>query len=449
MIGQTYARPRPGGLGRFLFLPLFIVIGFVATAWLAGSEEADTKALFLLILLTMLALVIFSRASRNDPDRLLLYQVLVLAWLAKLATVGAKLYLLYNVYGGADALQYHRAGEDIAAMLAMGGIPDLARFWGTRFIELSAGALYFFTGPTFVGSWFVWAFLGSMGMLFQYKAFVTACPTGHRRLFMVLIFFYPSILMWTNALGKDAIMAFFLGMAAYGAALIYRRGLDIGSMFWTAVGIAGAFAVRPHLGAIVAVALVAVIVLRPIRAGMFTPLIRLATLAGVIAMAAFIAQTSASFVGLEDLSVEGVTDYLGTEQQQTQQGSGAFETGLPTTPQGAALAVLSVLFRPFPWEAHNLLARVSAMEGMALIGMAVWRFRSIVSALRAARRNAYLGFTVVYVPLFVFFFSAISNFGILARQRIQVLPFLFVWLAYLGTRQDLDNAAAQGDVHAS
>ena len=38
-------------------------------------------------------------------------------------------------------------------------------------------------------------------------------------------------------------------------------------------------------------------------------------------------------------------------------------------------------------------------------------------------------FSLAYVAAFVFAFSVVGNFGILARQRIQVLPFLLVLLA--------------------
>ena len=45
------------------------------------------------------------------------------------------------------------------------------------------------------------------------------------------------------------------------------------------------------------------------------------------------------------------------------------------------------------------------------------------------REQAYLIFCVVYAALFIYAFSYIGNFGILARQRVQVLPFVLVFLA--------------------
>jgi len=429
---EPLIEPRPVG-SRLLLFPLFLLIAGAAVVSLAGGGVEPTGAL-LLAILTFLAIAIFSRAARTDPEGPLLFQVLVFAWLAKLGAMGFKWYLLFNVYHGADTIEYHRAGEQIAALLASGGLPDLSQLFGTEFIALVTGLLYLVVPPTLFGAWVAFAFLGSMGMLLHYKAFVVALPGSNRRLFMVLVSLYPSILMWTNALGKDALIAFFLGAAVYGAALLYRRGMGIGSLLWTLVGLAGVLMVRPHVAAIVAAALVAVVLLRPIGAGLLTPLVRIAGLTLFAVVAVLVVRTSASFVNLEDLSFEGVSGFLEEEQASSETGTSAFEGGLPTSPQGFALGVVSVLFRPFPWEAHNPLAMISALEGVALMGLILWRFRSVLRTIGGIRRNAYLAFVGVYIGLFVIFFSAISNFGILARQRVQLFPFLFVWLAYQGTR---------------
>ena len=47
---------------------------------------------------------------------------------------------------------------------------------------------------------------------------------------------------------------------------------------------------------------------------------------------------------------------------------------------------------------------------------------------RMMRRSPYVAYCVGVVLMFVYAFSALSNFGILARQRVQVLPFFLVLL---------------------
>jgi hypothetical protein len=435
----------------FRALPLAIVlallvIGLGLTGWLETGGELEPVAVILLVGLTIAAIPIFRRAARNDPDGPFLFQVLFAAWLAKLAAMSVKLYLLNSVFGGAaDAVQYDAAGRAIAADLASGVLPQIQNIWGTDFVELLTGLFFFVTGPSFVGAWIVWSFLGTMGMLLQYKAFVTAFPAGNRRLYMALVFFAPSILMWTNALGKDALMAFTLGITAYGAARASRSSLSVRNLLIIGLGLGGALLVRPHVAAILMAGLVAVVLLRPIRAGMLTPVIRVATLLGFAVLAVFVVRTAATFINVDDLSVEGVTEFMETEQAQTEQGGSSFTGAFPTTPQGLGLAIVTVLFRPFPWEAPGLLGLAASAESMVILGLLLWRLGNVLRAWIYAFRDGYLAFQVVYVTLFVFFFSTIANFGILVRQRVQLLPFLFVLLAYQLVRQESTEAQLEHD----
>ena len=48
---------------------------------------------------------------------------------------------------------------------------------------------------------------------------------------------------------------------------------------------------------------------------------------------------------------------------------------------------------------------------------------------RFAVQIPYVAFAVSYTLMFVFAFSAVSNFGILTRQRTQVLPVRLVLIA--------------------
>lgn len=426
------------------FLVVLLAVAAAVGAWISSGGTATPADLIVLVVLTGLSLAIFRRVARHDPEGSLLFQVLVLAWLAKLAAMAFKLFLLNTYVGGsADAVAYHSSGRAIAAALASGVLPDFSeQFWGTPFVELALGVLYFITGPSFVGGWIVWSWLGTLGTLWFYRAFVTAYPAGNRRLYMALVFFTPSILMWTNSVGKDALMAFALGLTAYGAARFVREQLNLGALLMTGLGLAGTLLVRPHLAAIVTVAMTAIVLLRPIRAGMLTPVVRVGGILLFAVIAIVVVRTSASFIHLEDLSVEGVTEFLAVEQEQTEQGGSAFSGGFPTSPQTLGLGIVTVLFRPFPWEAPGLLGTAAALEGVALLGLLVWRLRSVLRAWIRAFRDGYLAFVVIYVSLFVVSFSTISNFGILVRQRVQLLPFLFVLLAY----ESLSRGDSLGEV---
>ena len=72
---------------------------------------------------------------------------------------------------------------------------------------------------------------------------------------------------------------------------------------------------------------------------------------------------------------------------------------------------------------------VSALEGLVLIGLVIWRRRQIWNSLRNARRNRLIGFSITFLVLYATMLGfAIANLGIIARQRVLVLPMLLLLL---------------------
>jgi len=95
---------------------------------------------------------------------------------------------------------------------------------------------------------------------------------------------------------------------------------------------------------------------------------------------------------------------------------------------------VTILFRPFPFEVHNAQAAITALESSLLLCLTLARRRAIWHAVRHLRRWPYVAFILVYSGLFVVAFSSIANFGILARERTQLLPFFLVLLAVPASR---------------
>ena len=61
--------------------------------------------------------------------------------------------------------------------------------------------------------------------------------------------------------------------------------------------------------------------------------------------------------------------------------------------------------------------------------LTVARTKGIYRGLRMMGSNPYIAFIVIYVILMAIAFTAISNFGTLARQRAMVLPIFMMLLA--------------------
>jgi hypothetical protein len=108
-----------------------------------------------------------------------------------------------------------------------------------------------------------------------------------------------------------------------------------------------------------------------------------------------------------------------------------------------------VLFRPFPWEANGG-SLIAAAESALLGGLFVLSAGRLLTLWTLLRRRSYLVFVVAFAIEFAIAFSYIGNFGILARQRVMMLPAVLVLLA-LPTRKELaeyDEEHAQAEVPA-
>lgn len=422
-----------------LFLVVFValVVAALSLGYVPFGVIAIASVGFLLVSRLGTALA-------NEHDRAWLPRLLPAAFVAKLFGVFARYYMVTGLYGRGDSLGYHRAAQELAPVWRSLQVPAGTRGSpSTRFTEVVTSIFYIPGDPSLFGGFLIFGTLAFIGSICFYLAFRRRLPVAGLRTYALILFFLPSLLFWPSSIGKDALMLLALGVAALGAAFVFEGRYITGAMV-VVPSLTFAAAIRPHVAAMLVSALVFALVLAK-GLGRMTGLGRFVVLAASIVALFSLATVAMNDLGIED-TTEGLEEFLGEQERLTGQGGSAV-TGSPVSnPFDLPEATLRVLFRPLPHEAHNIGALLSAVEGTFLLGIAVWRFPYLWRNLKVVRKYPYLLFSLIYTGAFVVAFSALFNLGILARQRIQVLPLflaLLIGLGWQGSRK-LDLARAAG-----
>ncbi|HEY7069623.1 MAG TPA: hypothetical protein VH479_05905 [Acidimicrobiales bacterium] len=384
--------------------------------------------------LTAGSLILLTRARRNEVDPWI-GKLLVVAFVTKMLGAVVRYAVTFEVYAGrADAGGYHGSGRRLAEAFWNGTwaqvyATEVPKMGGTEFMRLVTGVVYIFSGPTKLGGFLVFSCLGFWGLYGFYRAFRIGFPEGDHRRYAVLLFFMPSLLYWPSSIGKEAWMLFTLGIAAWGAALVLRyrsRGYVV-----LGLGLAGTAAVRPHITLLLFVALfIAYLWRRRSWVESQTGLLgRIAGIGLMVLVGGLVLTQTADFFHLQDLDPAGVQQVLDRTQDQSSKGASQYSVSRPKSPGEYPDAVLTVLFRPFPWEAGNAQALVASVEGTLLAVLFVVSLPRLARLPRLLVSTPYLLFAVAYILMFVFAFSSVGNFGIITRQRTQVFPFVLILLS--------------------
>lgn len=89
-------------------------------------------------------------------------------------------------------------------------------------------------------------------------------------------------------------------------------------------------------------------------------------------------------------------------------------------------ALFSGLFRPFVWEATNLMQAFASLENLLVLILTIVSFRGLVLAFKSEHRLLILAIVIYCVLLCVFLSLSSPNFGTLARYRVGFLPFFIL-----------------------
>lgn len=341
---------------------------------------------------------------------------------------------IYEWYERGDAQRYLSVGSEFADQFRSGriGLGDLLpASRGTAFVEELSGLVQAIVGSSSIGNFMFFAWMAFLGKVALLAAARIAVPNLQIRRYALLVLFLPSMLFWPSSVGKDAWMVLTLGLFCLGAAKLFTRSTS--GFLWLALGGVGMTYVRPHLALIAFTAFgVAMVLGRRVGASSSTSgslaLRGFGLLVLVVGFSFAVSQASGLIPGFSPDGGIDLEQTLNETERRSSQGGSEIEVTSPNSPLEYPSAFLTVMFRPLLFEASNFNALLAATESTLLLALGIaWRSQ-LLAAIRRAFQEPYLMLAGLYTLAFAFAWSSVGNLGIIARQRVQVLPLLVLFL---------------------
>ena len=394
----------------------------------------------ILTLTTLIAVTIpvLSWVARQDHDPGVL-PLLLWGLFASVAGLVVQTFVARLVYGGAaDAGVYSEGAAGLVKLMKEGVFTDVPPSMENRPPETQRVALvlsfaYLGTGTSRWAGGIVFAWLSFGGRLLMWRALRRAVPEADHKRYLVLLLFFPSFVYWHGVIGKEPLMMLALGVVSYGAALLLSDKVRSGSILIFLCGVGGLVLIRPHYGALAVIALGVGSLVGTLGSvgsgvGLRSTFVRVVAL-GVLSVAAVVVLSqTARFLGGPS-GERGLGEALEKTLDSTTTGGSSFLAPSVRSPADLPNAIITVVFRPFIWEADNASTALAALESIALMGMAVFGWRRLAGGVRLMIRRPYLVFVATFSVGFIVAFSYIANFGILARQRTVMLALMMAFLA--------------------
>ena len=425
--GAAGDEPEGGASWPTATLRVLGVLGGIGAGIAFGAlglfERADTAAgLVVAPLLVVLAASLIEKFVRPRVGEF----VAAVA----LAGLGARMIgAVPRLLSGADATVYQREGVRISdSLLALNfGVDPGRAVPGTGTVRYFSGIVNVFTGGSYVITFLIFATIAFVGQVLLLLALQPVLSRKQMRAFVVLVMFSPTMVYWPSSIGKESLVLFGIGLSFFGVSRLYDRnwsGIVPALLGGLAVGL-----IRPHVAMLLLAGLAVGLLARNSRTQRKLA-VHLVVLTLFVIGAMLATGASARLFNLE--SFDGIADVSAaldfTEERTTQDASG-FTAARVNSFVDYPRAVVTVLFRPFVWEASGVPAMVSAIEGVGLAALTFFATGGILSQIKTIASRSQLLFAFGYTSIFIFVFAAIGNFGILSRQRAQVIPFVLLLIA--------------------
>lgn len=274
--------------------------------------------------------------------------------------------------------------------------------------------LSYFTGTMLYSS------IGFIGLTYFYRIAIEYIPynskIGNYKLFP-LLFFFPSLHIWSCAIGKDTLLFFSIGVFFYGIVSIRRKFIMVAFAFLLA------YLVRPHMALFMALAIGL-----GYSTGKSIPFYQkiIFGLVGVGLILVILPQVLET-TKMEELSAESFNQFSESKVNLLGKGAGS---AIDISSYPFPLKVFTFLFRPLFFDINGLPALLASFENLLLLILTI-------KVLRGSAIKAYRSAPVVIKALLLFlligtfaFSQSLGNLGIMIRMRNMFLPGMMIYILW-------------------
>lgn len=313
-------------------------------------------------------------------------------------------YYTYSLTSVADAYAYYY----------------LPSIWKDRTIGISTVLVADFVetlrvgfGASFLDCFLLFQSFGFLGMMILARTFVEieeSVGVSDTRGYLGLLAL-PSLNFWTAAIGKDALLFLAIALCVWSVLKVRRR------IVWLAAGLALMMFFRAHIALMAAAALAAASVFgASVSVGRKLAMLGVAAIGGAFAVGAV-----QDTLGVDATSVSAVGEFL--DKQNSVYATVAGTTSLGSAP--FAVRVVSLLFRPFFFDANGILGLIASAENLLVVALTLFliiRWRDLA---HLVKHVFFIRFAVIFAFFILFALSLIYyNVGLGLRQRVMAYPMI-------------------------
>ena len=349
-----------------------------------------------IVIISCMSLFIFALRKKKD------FKILLILFLWH--TFFSLVYYTYTLNNTADARKYYRISLT----------DDLMFSPGTDFIYYITSFPSKVLDASYLNVTLFYNLIGSLGLVLLYLSL--------RNLFKYLswhwlfILFIPSMSFWSSGLGKDSISFFATCLFLYAITVSKKAILLIPISFFAM------FMVRPHIAAAMGASYVIYFIIQSKVHLVFKVLTLPIIFFGIFLSISFVQQ----YIGLDEASLSSVTGYIDDRQGSNLEGGSSLDIASMSYP----MQIFTYVFRPLPFEAHNVVSLISSLENIILLFLFLYILFKSKFNLRSfiQGKNLWL-FTYVFLTCSVLAMTT-ANLGIASRQKWMFMPVLLYLLIY-------------------